>query len=132
MDERVETSLKQAAIWDEVKDDLKKSAVALSGGQQQRICIARVLAVRPEVILLDEPTSALDPVSSSLIEEMLLKLKEEYTCIIVTHNMQQASRISDTTSFFLNGELIETGLTKKIFVTPDNKKTDDYLSGRFG
>lgn len=124
LDERVETSLKQAAIWDEVKDDLKKSAVALSGGQQQRICIARVLAVRPEVILLDEPTSALDPVSSSLIEEMLLKLKEEYTCIIVTHNMQQASRISDTTSFFLNGELIETGLTKKIFVTPDNKKTD--------
>lgn len=132
LDECVETSLKQAAIWDEVKDDLKKSAVALSGGQQQRICIARVLAVRPEVILLDEPTSALDPVSSSLIEEMLLKLKEEYTCIIVTHNMQQASRISDTTSFFLNGELIETGLTKKIFVTPDNKKTDDYLSGRFG
>lgn len=132
LDERVETSLKQAAIWDEVKDDLKKSAVALSGGQQQRIYIARVLAVRPEVILLDEPTSALDPVSSSLIEEMLLKLKEEYTCIIVTHNMQQASRISDTTSFFLNGELIETGLTKKIFVTPDNKKTDDYLSGRFG
>lgn len=132
LDERVETSLKQAAIWDEVKDDLKKSAVALSGGQQQRICIARVLAVRPEVILLDEPTSALDPVSSSLIEEMLLKLKEEYTCIIVTHNMQQASRISDTTSFFLNGELIETGLTKKIFVSPDNKKTDDYLSGRFG
>lgn len=132
LDERVETSLKQAAIWDEVKDDLKKSAVALSGGQQQRICIARVLAVRPEVILLDEPTSALDPVSSSLIEEMLLKLKEEYTCIIVTHNMQQASRISDTMSFFLNGELIETGLTKKIFVTPDNKKTDDYLSGRFG
>ncbi|WP_288552407.1 phosphate ABC transporter ATP-binding protein PstB [uncultured Ligilactobacillus sp.] len=132
LDERVETSLKQAAIWDEVKDDLKKSAVALSGGQQQRICIARVLAVRPEVILLDEPTSALDPVSSSLIEEMLLKLKEEYTCIIVTHNMQQASRISDTTSFFLNGELIETGLTRKIFVTPDNKKTDDYLSGRFG
>ncbi len=132
LDERVETSLKQAAIWDEVKDDLKKRAVALSGGQQQRICIARVLAVRPEVILLDEPTSALDPVSSSLIEEMLLKLKEEYTCIIVTHNMQQASRISDTTSFFLNGELIETGLTKKIFVTPDNKKTDDYLSGRFG
>ena len=132
LDERVETSLKQAAIWDEVKDDLKKSAVALSGGQQQRICIARVLAVRPEVILLDEPTSALDPVSSSLIEEMLLKLKDEYTCIIVTHNMQQASRISDTTSFFLNGELIETGLTKKIFVTPDNKKTDDYLSGRFG
>lgn len=132
LDERVETSLKQAAIWDEVKDDLKKSAVALSGGQQQRICIARVLAVRPEVILLDEPTSALDPVSSSLIEEMLLKLKEEYTCIIGTHNMQQASRMSDTTSFFLNGELIETGLTKKIFVTPDNKKTDDYLSGRFG
>lgn len=132
LDEHVETSLKQAAIWDEVKDDLKKSAMALSGGQQQRICIARVLAVRPEVILLDEPTSALDPVSSSLIEEMLLKLKEEYTCIIVTHNMQQASRISDTTSFFLNGELIETGLTKKIFVTPDNKKTDDYLSGRFG
>ena len=126
--------IKDKEVLDErvVKDDLKKSAVALSGGQQQRICIARVLAVRPEVILLDEPTSALDPVSSSLIEEMLLKLKEEYTCIIVTHNMQQASRISDTTSFFLNGELIETGLTKKIFVTPDNKKTDDYLSGRFG
>ena len=132
LDERVETSLKQAAIWDEVKDDLKKSAVALSGGQQQRICIARVLAVRPEVILLDEPTSALDPVSSSLIEEMLLKLKEEYTCIIVTHNMQQASRISDTTSFFINGELIETGLNKKSLVTPEKKKTDDYLSGRFG
>ena len=131
-DRIVEESLKGAALWDEVKDDLDKSALALSGGQQQRICIARVLAVRPEVILLDEPTSALDPVSSSLIEEMLLKLKEEYTCIIVTHNMQQASRISDTTSFFLNGELIETGLTKKIFVTPDNKKTDDYLSGRFG
>ena len=132
LDERVETSLKQAAVWDEVKDDLKKSALELSGGQQQRVCIARVLAVRPEVILLDEPTSALDPVSSSMIEEMLLRLKEEYTCIIVTHNMQQASRISDTTSFFLNGELIETGATKKIFVTPDNRQTDDYLSGRFG
>ena len=105
---------------------------ALSGGQQQRVCIARVLAVKPEVILLDEPTSALDPVSSNKVEEMLLTLKDDYTCIIVTHNMQQASRISDTTSFFLNGNLIETGPTKKIFVNPNKKETDDYLSGRFG
>ncbi|WP_178197178.1 phosphate ABC transporter ATP-binding protein PstB [Ligilactobacillus sp. Marseille-Q7487] len=132
LDERVETSLKQAAIWDEVKDNLNKSALSLSGGQQQRICIARVLAVQPSVILLDEPTSALDPVSSNLIEEMLLTLREDYTCIIVTHNMQQASRISDTTSFFLNGDLIETGATKKIFVNPTKQETDDYLSGRFG
>ena len=132
LDERVETSLKQAAVWDDVKDDLHKSALALSGGQQQRVCIARVLAVKPEVILLDEPTSALDPVSSNKVEEMLLTLKDEYTCIIVTHNMQQASRISDTTSFFLNGNLIETGPTKQIFVNPTKKETDDYLSGRFG
>ena len=132
LDERVETSLKQAAVWDDVTDDLHKSALALSGGQQQRVCIARVLAVKPEVILLDEPTSALDPVSSNKVEEMLLTLKDDYTCIIVTHNMQQASRISDTTSFFLNGNLIETGPTKKIFVNPNKKETDDYLSGRFG
>ncbi|MCP0886308.1 phosphate ABC transporter ATP-binding protein PstB [Ligilactobacillus sp. WILCCON 0076] len=132
LDERVEMSLKQAAVWDEVKDDLNKSALALSGGQQQRVCIARVLAVRPQVILLDEPTSALDPVSSNLIEDMLLTLKEQYTIIIVTHNMQQASRISDTTSFFLNGELIETNETKHIFLNPEKQETNDYLSGRFG
>lgn len=132
IDERVEASLKQAAVWDEVKDDLGKSALSLSGGQQQRVCIARVLAVQPSVILLDEPTSALDPVSSNLIEEMLLTLREDYTCIIVTHNLQQASRISDTTSFFLTGDLIETGRTKDIFVEPKKQQTDDYLSGRFG
>ncbi len=132
IDERVETSMRQAAVWDEIKDDLSKSALSLSGGQQQRVCIARVLAVKPSVILLDEPTSALDPVSSNLIEEMLLTLREDYTCLIVTHNLQQASRISDTTSFFLTGSLIETGKTKRIFVEPQQKETDDYLSGRFG
>lgn len=132
LDERVETSLKQAAVWDEVKDNLNKSALALSGGQQQRVCIARVLAVKPQVILLDEPTSALDPVSSNLIEDMLLTIKDDYTIIIVTHNMQQASRISDTTSFFLNGELIETGKTKHVFLNPKKQATNDYLSGRFG
>ena len=132
LDERVETSLKQAAVWDEVKDNLNKSALALSGGQQQRVCIARVLAVKPQVILLDEPTSALDPVSSNLIEDMLLTIKDDYTIIIVTHNMQQASRISDTASFFLNGELIETGKTKHVFLNPKKQATNDYLSGRFG
>lgn len=132
LDERVEQSLKQAAVWDEIKDDLHKSALSLSGGQQQRVCIARVLAVKPDVILLDEPTSALDPVSSGLIEDMLLTIRDDYTIIIVTHNLQQASRISDRTSFFLNGELIETGKTKDIFMRPQQQETDDYISGRFG
>ena len=132
LDERVEESLKQAAVWDEVKDELHKSALSLSGGQQQRVCIARVLAVKPDVILLDEPTSALDPVSSGLIEDMLLAIRDNYTIIIVTHNLQQASRISDRTSFFLNGELMETGKTKDIFMRPKKKETDDYISGRFG
>ncbi len=128
----VETSLKQAAIWQEVKDKLNKSALALSGGQQQRICIARALAVKPKIILLDEPTSALDPVSTNKIEELVIKLKEDYTIIIVTHNMQQAARISDNTSFFLNGELIEHGETGNLFSSPKNKQTEDYITGRFG
>lgn len=128
LDEKVETSLKQAAIWEEVKDNLNKNALALSGGQQQRICIARVLAVAPEVILLDEPTSALDPISTEKIEEMLLTLRDNYTCIMVTHNMQQASRISDTTSFFLSGNLVESNKT----LNPDKEQTADYLSGKFG
>lgn len=132
LDEAVEKSLKQAAVWDDVKDDLSKNALALSGGQQQRVCIARVLAVEPEVILLDEPTSALDPGSSSKIENMLLELREKYTIIIVTHNLQQASRISDRTAFFLEGRLIEVAPTKKIFTQPVQKETDDYISGRFG
>ena len=132
LDEKVETSLKQAAIWEEVKDNLNKNALALSGGQQQRICIARVLAVAPEVILLDEPTSALDPISTEKIEEMLLTLRDNYTYIMVTHNMQQASRISDTTSFFLSGNLVESNKTKKIFLNPDKEQTADYLSGKFG
>ena len=132
LDEKVETSLKQAAIWEEVKDNLNKNALALSGGQQQRICIARVLAVAPEVILLDEPTSALDPISTEKIEEMLLTLRDNYTCIMVTHNMQQASRISDTTSLFLSGNLVESNKTKKIFLNPDKEQTADYLSGKFG
>ncbi|GAJ27477.1 phosphate transport ATP-binding protein PstB [Liquorilactobacillus sucicola DSM 21376 = JCM 15457] len=132
LDERVEHSLKQAAVWDEVKDDLHKSALSLSGGQQQRVCIARVLAVQPDVILLDEPTSALDPVSSGLIEDMLLTIRDKYTIIIVTHNLQQASRISDRTAFFLNGELIEAGKTKRVFLNPQRQETDDYISGRFG
>lgn len=132
LDEVVEKSLRDAAVWDDVKDKLHKSALSLSGGQQQRVCIARVLAVNPEVILLDEPTSALDPVSSGKIENLLLTLKEKYTMIIVTHNMQQASRISDQTAFFLNGDLIEANQTKKIFLNPSEKQTEDYISGKFG
>lgn len=132
LDQVVEESLKAASVWDDVKDKLHQSALGLSGGQQQRVCIARVLAVNPEIILLDEPTSALDPVSSGKIENMLLELKEKYTIIIVTHNMQQASRISDKTAFFLQGELIEFDDTKKIFLEPSRKETEDYISGRFG
>lgn len=132
LDQIVEESLRAAAVWDDVKDKLDKSALALSGGQQQRVCIARVLAVKPEVILLDEPTSALDPVSSGKIENMLFELKDKYTMIMVTHNMQQASRISDKTAFFLNGDLIEYNKTKKIFLTPDRQETEDYISGKFG
>ena len=128
----MEESLKKAAVWDDVKDKLDQSALSLSGGQQQRVCIARVLAIEPEVILLDEPTSALDPISSAQIERMLMELKEDYTMIIVTHNMQQASRISDNTAFFLNGELIEFGETSQIFTNPKEKQTEDYISGRFG
>ncbi|WP_057906355.1 phosphate ABC transporter ATP-binding protein PstB [Ligilactobacillus araffinosus] len=132
IDQIVEESLKKAAVWDEVKDNLKKDALAFSGGQQQRICIARVLAVQPKIILMDEPTSALDPVSNAKIEDTLVELKKDYTIIIVTHNMQQASRISDNTAFFLNGDLIEYGKTKELFLTPKEKLTDDYLNGRFG
>ncbi|MBE9388012.1 phosphate ABC transporter ATP-binding protein [Vagococcus salmoninarum] len=132
LDEAVETSLKAAAVWDDVKDKLNKSALSLSGGQQQRVCIARVLAVKPEIILLDEPTSALDPVSSGKIENMLFELKDKYTMIMVTHNMQQASRISDKTAFFLNGDLIEYDKTKKIFLNPSKQETEDYISGKFG
>lgn len=132
MDEIVERSLRQAAVWDDVKDKLHKSALALSGGQQQRVCIARVLAVQPDVILLDEPTSALDPVSSGKIENMLLELKNDYTMLMVTHNMQQASRISDKTAFFLNGELIEYNKTRDIFMNPQRQETEDYITGRFG
>lgn len=128
----VERALKQAAIWDEVKDRLKKSALGLSGGQQQRLCIARTLAVEPEVILMDEPTSALDPISTSKIEELASELKEKYTIVIVTHNMQQAVRISDQTAFFLLGDLIEYGNTEKMFATPEDKRTEDYITGRFG
>ncbi len=132
LDAAVEKSLRQAAIWDEVKDKLHDSALGLSGGQQQRVAIARVLAVEPDVILMDEPTSALDPISSTQIENMLLELREKYTIIIVTHNMHQASRISDRTAFFLQGNLIEVAATKKIFMNPDKKETEDYISGRFG
>jgi len=132
LDEIVESSLKKAYLWDEVKDRLKKSAFSLSGGQQQRLCIARVLAVEPEVILLDEPTSALDPISTLKIEELLEQLKKNYTIIIVTHNMQQAARISDFTGFFLNGELVEFDKTITIFNTPRDKRTEDYITGRFG
>ncbi|MGT2926185.1 phosphate ABC transporter ATP-binding protein PstB [Streptococcus cuniculipharyngis] len=131
-DEIVETSLKQASIWDEVKDRLHDSALGLSGGQQQRICIARVLATSPEIILLDEPTSALDPISSSKVEETLYELKSSYTQIIVTHSMQQASRISDKTAFFLNGDLVEYDNTKKIFLNPSKQETEDYITGKFG
>ncbi|ALG26602.1 phosphate ABC transporter ATP-binding protein [Lactiplantibacillus plantarum] len=132
LDAAVEKSLKQAAIWDEVKDRLHAHALSLSGGQQQRVCIARVLAVEPDIILLDEATSALDPISSRMIEETLLNLRQDYTIITVTHNMQQASRISDRTAFFLNGELIEVNDTKQIFMNPVKQETNDYISGRFG
>lgn len=132
LDEIVEKALKDAAIWDEVKDRLKKNALGLSGGQQQRLCIARALAVEPEVLLMDEPTSALDPISTSRIEELALQLKEKYTIIIVTHNMQQAVRISDNTAFFLLGELIEVDKTEKLFSQPTDKRTEDYITGRFG
>ena len=132
LDEIVEQSLRNAAIWDELKDRLKKNALGLSGGQQQRLCIARALAVKPKVILMDEPTSALDPISTSRIEELTLQLKENYTIIMVTHNMQQAVRISDYTAFFLLGELVESGATDKIFSQPSDKRTEDYITGRFG
>ena len=132
LDDIVEHSLRGAAIWEEVKDRLKKSALGLSGGQQQRLCIARALAVEPDVLLMDEPTSALDPISTSKIEELAMELKEKYTIIIVTHNMQQAVRISDNTAFFLLGDLIEYGNTEKMFEQPKDKRTEDYITGRFG
>ena len=132
LDDIVEHSLRGAAIWDEVKDRLRKNALGLSGGQQQRLCIARALAVEPQVLLMDEPTSALDPISTSKIEEVALQLKEKYTIVIVTHNMQQAVRISDYTAFFLLGDLVEAGETEKIFSTPEDKRTEDYITGRFG
>lgn len=132
LDELVESSLKGAAIWDEVKDKLKKSALALSGGQQQRICIARALAVQPEVLLMDESTSALDPISTGKIEDLVMELKNKYTIVMVTHNMQQAVRVSDQTAFFLLGDLVEYGDTDKIFSNPEDKRTEDYITGRFG
>ena len=132
LDEIVENSLRGAAIWDEVKGRLKKSALGLSGGQQQRLCIARALAVEPDVLLMDEPTSALDPISTSKIEELAIELKNRYTIVIVTHNMQQAVRISDNTAFFLLGDLIEYGSTEKMFEQPEDKRTEDYITGRFG
>ena len=132
LDEIVEKSLRDAAIWDEVKDRLKKSALGMSGGQQQRLCIARALAVDPEVILMDEPTSALDPISTSKIEDLAVELKKKYTIIMVTHNMQQAVRVSDKTVFFLLGEVIESGDTEKLFSVPQDKRTEDYITGRFG
>lgn len=132
LDEIVEKSLKDAAIWDEVKDRLKKSALSLSGGQQQRICIARALATQPEILLMDEPTSALDPISTTKIEELVAELKNKYSIVIVTHNMQQAARISDYTAFFLLGELIENNRTEIIFSSPKDKRTEDYITGRFG
>ncbi len=132
LDGIVEESLRKSAIWDEVKDRLKKSALGLSGGQQQRLCIARALAVEPEVLLMDEPTSALDPISTSKIEDLAIELKKEYTIIIVTHNMQQAVRISDKTAFFLLGEVVEYGNTETLFATPGDKRTEDYITGRFG
>ena len=132
LDEIVEESLRSAAIWDEVKDRLKKPALALSGGQQQRLCIARALAVQPEVLLMDEPTSALDPISTTKIEDLATVLKEKYTIVIVTHNMQQATRISDKTAFFLHGEIVESGDTISLFSHPKEKKTEDYITGRFG
>ena len=132
LDEIVERSLTSAAIWDEVKDRLKSPALGLSGGQQQRVCIARTIAMKPDVILMDEPTSALDPISTSKVEELMSTLKNQYTIVIVTHNMQQAARISDKTGFFLNGELIEFNNTKEIFTVPQDKRTEDYITGRFG
>lgn len=132
LDEIVEKSLKDAAIWDEVKDRLKKSALGLSGGQQQRLCIARALAVQPDVILMDEPTSALDPISTAKVEDLAVELKKDYTIIIVTHNMQQAVRISDKTAFFLLGEVVEFGETEQLFSMPQDKRTEDYITGRFG
>ena len=132
LDDIVERSLRDAAIWDEVKDRLKKSALGLSGGQQQRLCIARALAVEPDVLLMDEPTSALDPISTSKIEELAISLKDRYTIVIVTHNMQQAVRISDKTAFFLLGELVEYGDTEKMFSQPEDRRTEDYITGRFG
>lgn len=132
LDEIVESSLRRAAIWDECKDRLKKSALGMSGGQQQRLCIARALAVEPDVLLMDEPTSALDPISTSKIEELAMELREKYTIIIVTHNMQQAARIADKTAFFLLGELVEFDSTEKIFSMPSDKRTEDYITGRFG
>ena len=132
LDEIVEKSLRDAAMWDEVKDRLKKSALGLSGGQQQRLCIARALSVNPEVLLMDEPTSALDPISTMKIEDLVLEIKKKYTIVIVTHNMQQATRISDKTAFFLHGEVVEFDNTEKLFSMPKNKKTEDYITGRFG
>lgn len=132
LDDIVEQSLRSAAIWDEAKDRLKKSALGMSGGQQQRLCIARALAVEPEVLLMDEPTSALDPISTSKIEDLALELKEKYTIVMVTHNMQQAVRVSDNTAFFLLGEIVEYDNTEKLFSMPENKKTEDYITGRFG
>ena len=132
LDMIVEESLRDAAMWEEAKDRLKKSALALSGGQQQRLCIARALAVQPEILLMDEPTSALDPISTSKIEDLAEELKEKYTIVIVTHNMQQAARISDTTTFFLLGEIVESGSTEMIFSRPHDKRTEDYITGRFG
>ena len=132
LDDIVEQSLRQAAIWDEVKDRLKKSALGMSGGQQQRLCIARALAVQPDVLLMDEPTSALDPISTSKIEDLAVELKKDYTIVMVTHNMQQAARISDKTAFFLLGEVVEYGETEQIFSMPKDKRTEDYITGRFG
>ncbi|HAK0986772.1 TPA: phosphate ABC transporter ATP-binding protein, partial [Listeria monocytogenes] len=132
LDEIVERSLRQAALWEEVHDRLDRSAIGMSGGQQQRLCIARVLAVKPDVILMDEPTSALDPISTAKVEDLILELKKDYTIVIVTHNMQQASRISDETAFFLNGRIVEFADTTSIFTNPAEKETEDYISGRFG
>lgn len=132
LERRVEASLKEAALWDEVKDKLDDSAMGLSGGQQQRLCIARTIAVEPEVILMDEPCSALDPISTTKIEDLIHKLKHDFTIIIVTHNMQQATRVSKYTAFFLHGEIVEKGLTDKIFIEPEDKRTEDYITGRFG
>ena len=132
LDEIVESSLRDAAIWDEVKDRLNKSALGMSGGQQQRLCIARALAVKPEILLMDEPTSALDPISTSKVEDLVMSLKNDYTIIIVTHNMQQATRVSDRTAFFLLGEVVEYAETEKLFSNPQDKRTEDYISGRFG